>query len=68
MDKTRQRRQFELHVRLQKPLMQWYSALDRAVPGRVQFGFPSEMPMETRRRDRYDLAAFDRLIAELPNG
>lgn len=65
-DATRRRRQFELHVRLQAALMNWYAALDRAIPGRVRFGFPSQMPVLQGLGERYDLDAFDRMMASLP--
>jgi hypothetical protein len=65
-DTTRRRGRFELHVRLQEALMDWYSALDRALPGRVRFGFPSEISVVQNHADRYDLAGFDRMIAGLP--
>lgn len=65
-DLTRRRRKFELHVRLQPALLKWYEALDKALPGRVQFGFPNELPT-MHKMERYPgLAAFDDLIAALP--
>ncbi len=65
-DSTRRRRHFELHVRLQSALMAWYSALDAALPGRVQFGFPAKFVLPTNFGVRYDLLAFDRMIEALP--
>lgn len=64
-DKLRRRRNFELHVRLQPALLAWYAALDAALPGRVQIGFPAEMPSLVANEQRYDLAAFDQVIDEL---
>lgn len=64
-DTTRQRRNFELHVRLQAPLLAWYAALAQALPGRVQVGFPAALPTVERREGRYAVTAFDRLIAAL---
>jgi hypothetical protein len=65
-DSTRRRRNFELHVRLQPPLVNWYSALDMALPGRVRFGIPKRMPGQVTSMDRHDLCAFDRTIDLLP--
>jgi len=64
-DLTRRRSKFELHVRLQPALLKWYSALDRVLPGRVQFGFPEARPSVENQNERYSLQAFDRLIALL---
>lgn len=61
-DKTRQRRNFDLHVRLQPALLAWYSALDTVLPGRVKVGLPSAMPPVAVHGRRYDLAAFDNMI------
>lgn len=65
-DRTRQRRNFELHARLQPSLLDWYTALESALPGRVQMTLPPTMPALASRGRRYDLAAFDRLIEALP--
>ena len=65
-DNTRKRRNFELHARLQPPLLAWYSALDGVLPGRVQVGFPLTMPAAVSDGSRYDVAAFDRMIEALP--
>lgn len=65
-DTTRRRRNFELHVRLQTALLNWYSAIEKVLPGRVQFGFPSEMPALKSLDGRYALEAFDQMIASLP--
>lgn len=65
-DTTRRRSRFELHVRLQKALLAWYSAMDEVLPGRVQFGFPSKMPTVKNLDERYSVKAFDQIIASLP--
>ena len=65
---TRRRRNFELHSRLQPALLDWYSALDAAAPGRVQFGLPDGLPDLTSLGERYDLGAFDWMIQSLPRG
>jgi len=64
-DPARQRRRFELHVRLQPLLMEWYRTLDTVLPGRVQFGFPAAAPAPAESGERYDLGAFDRMTARL---
>ncbi|MBU6957861.1 hypothetical protein KRR23_08900 [Pseudomonas sp. CVAP len=66
-DTTRRRSRFELHVRLQQALLTWYSAMDEVLPGRVRFGFPSEMPTLKNLDGRYAVAAFDQMIASLPH-
>jgi hypothetical protein len=65
-DTTRRRSGFELHVRLQQALLTWYSALEEVLPGRVRFGFPSEMPRLRSLDGRYAVVAFDQMIASLP--
>ncbi len=65
-DKTRRRGRFELHVRLQHALLTWYSVMDRVLPGRLQFGFPSEMPAVENLDGRYSVTVFDQMIASLP--
>jgi hypothetical protein len=65
-DSTHRRGKFELHVRLQTALLDWYSALDKVLPGRVLFGFPSETPALENLDGRYAVEAFDQLIASLP--
>ena len=65
-DTTRRRSGFELHVRLQQALLAWYSAMDAVLPGRVQFGFPAEIPALKNLEGRYAVAVFDRMIASLP--
>lgn len=65
-DTSRRRGKFELHVRLQDALLSWYSAMELVLPGRVQFGFPAELPAVANPGERYSLAAFDQMIAALP--
>ena len=65
-DKTRRRRNFELHARLQPALLAWYAALDGVLPGRVQVGLPASTPKITSGGARYDLTAFDRVVSALP--
>ncbi len=66
-DSSRRRGNFELHVRLQTALMDWYTALDKALPGRVRFDFPALVPDMQSVEPRYSLAAFDQMIASLPH-
>jgi hypothetical protein len=65
-DSTRRRGNFELHVRLQTALLNWYSALDKALPGRVRFDFPAGIPACENLDGRYAVSAFDQMIASLP--
>jgi len=68
-DATRARRNFELHLRLQSPLIAWYEALGAALPGRVKFSLPTEwaLPAGSGPKDgRYDVVAFDHAINLLP--
>lgn len=67
-DATRQRRSFELHAQLRGPLREWYSAVERAEPGRVVWswsatGVPVEQP---ERAHRYDATLLDSIIDQLP--
>lgn len=69
-DTTRSRRNFELHVRLQAPLITWYKALDAVLPQGVQFSFPDRWMIPPHAglpsSVRYDMALFDRAMAMLP--
>lgn len=63
-DRTRQRRNFELHLQIGGPLREWYEMMDEAVPGRVlwhgeRLGAVCEVG---RKQNRYDLAMFEQLI------
>jgi hypothetical protein len=66
-DARRRRRNFDLHARLRPALLEWYTALDVVLPGRVRFGLPAAMPAGTAVRRRLDLAAFDAMVARLPS-
>jgi hypothetical protein len=71
-DALRRRRNFDLHIRLQPPLMIWYRTLGSILPGEVVLTFPERLPSTTARRDeagmsRYDVALFDQAMARLPN-
>lgn len=65
-DTTRRRGNFELHVRLQTALLNWYSALDKALPGRLRFDFPAGIPTFENLDERYSVNTFDQMIALLP--
>jgi hypothetical protein len=63
-DVKRQRRRFALHRQLAGPLEEWYRALETTDPGRVIWGFPSELPAAVSR-SRYDVRLFDNWMARL---
>lgn len=68
-DITRRRRSFDVHARLSEPLREWYSAVERADPGRVLWSWPVTgvpMNLEERTTQRCDLALLDRVIENLP--
>jgi len=67
-DMTRQRRSFDLHVTLAEPLREWYSAVERAEPGRVLWSWPaSGVPTNLdKRTQRCDPALLERVIEYLP--
>lgn len=70
-DPTRTRRHFELHLRLQAPLIAWYETLARALPGRVRFDWPASGELEADSAAapdplRYALDRFDALVGALP--
>ena len=57
-----------MHVRLQRPLIQWYTLLNKVIGGRVQWGLPDAgLRLDTLPPNglRYDLAAFDSFISSL---
>lgn len=64
-DLTRKRTNFELHLRLQPSLTEWYRALSKVLPGRVHFGFPDHLPFVDRASRFPGVMQLDRLIAEL---
>ncbi|GAB2569282.1 hypothetical protein Aab01nite_07810 [Paractinoplanes abujensis] len=68
-DRTRRRRNFELHARLAEPLREWYQAWERVSPGRVRWSLPPDGLPAGRpapRAGRYDPATLDALVAALP--
>lgn len=69
-DKTRSRRNFDLHVRLQPALLVWYRRLEQVLPGSVVWEWPANLPPVPPVSEpadwRYDLSAFDRMIASVP--
>ena len=64
-DRTRSRRNFDLHVRLGPPLLEWYRAVAALLPGRVSWSLPQGLPTVPKRRSRDDLGLFDALIESL---
>jgi hypothetical protein len=66
-DRTRRRRAFDLHLSLCEPLRDWYSAVERADPGRVVWSFPAAVPASaTARPGRSSGALLERLLDNLP--
>lgn len=73
-DATRSRRNFEQHLALQPHLMDWFEALAKALPGRVEFAFPDKDALLTELKNktpevnprRFDVSVFDALIEGLP--
>jgi hypothetical protein len=68
-DPTRQRRNFDLHIRLIEPLREWYQAVERVGAARVLWelppaGLPVGLPQP--REDRCDPAVYDAVVAALP--
>lgn len=73
-DTTRRRGNFEQHLALQPHLMDWFAAMAKVLPGRVEFAFPphnkvpewikSKTPGDAPRR--FDVSVFDALIERLP--
>lgn len=63
-DLSRTRSSFDLHLRLQAPLLAWYRAIERVFPGRVHWALPGDfnIPQVVPNERRYDLNAFDRFI------
>lgn len=62
-DHGRRRRNFERHLRLLRPLREWYEMLDEDVPGGVLWHGERLTAVELgiASPDRYDLARFDEL-------
>lgn len=67
-DPTRTRTNFELHLSLQAPLVEWYRAIEHVFPGRIQWSLPADfkMPHASPNESRYDLEAFDTFVDSLP--
>lgn len=73
-DATRTRRRFETHLALQPHLIDWFEALGKALPGRVDFAFPDEQTLMAELKEkapednprRFDVSVLDALIANLP--
>ncbi len=68
-DLLRRRRNFDLHLRLQPALLEWYEHLSALLPGRVSFGLPENgaLPAVTVNPHRHDTALFDAFVASLPD-
>ena len=66
-DRSRTRRNFELHLRLGPPLIEWYRAIEAILPGRVLWSLPEQgIPAaEARARDE-DATLFDAFVERLP--
>ncbi|MDW9374112.1 hypothetical protein [Sinorhizobium meliloti] len=67
-DTSRLRDRFEVHVRLQPFLIQWYALLGEAVGGRVRWtlpddGLPTDAILDSELR--YDVKVFDRFVSSL---
>ena len=67
-DRTRTRSRFDVHLRLQMPLVAWYRTLQTVLGGRVLWDLPSKLPIGEIADNafRYDLSKFDSFIASLP--
>jgi len=67
-DASRARRNFDLHLRLQPALLEWYETLSALLPGRVMFGLPENaaLPAATVNPQRHDTDLFDAFVAALP--
>jgi hypothetical protein len=64
-DRSRSRRNFDLHLRLAPALADWYCALERLDPGRVTWELPDALPHPAVRA-RFDLGLFDEWMRTLP--
>ena len=65
-DPTRPRRNFELHVKLLRPLMTWYRALETVLPGAVAWELPQDglarLSGQSNRAIGKPVEIFDRII------
>jgi hypothetical protein len=70
-DPTRSRRNFEFHVKLLEPLMNWYRALEAVLPGAVTWDLPenglAHLPHRSDRRIADSVLLFDQMIHLLPS-
>lgn len=65
-DPNRTRRNFELHLRLQPPLIEYYGALETLLPGRVACALPDGgVPRAAPRPRQDDGRLFDALVERL---
>lgn len=68
-DRTRTRRNFELHSQLAAPLRDWYQAVEQLDPRRVRWSLPADGIPDIEIGSRHDSTGtdvFDRLISQLP--
>ena len=67
LDRSRRRRNFDLHRRLAEPLREWYGALEAVRPGSVVWEFNAEaIGDRPESKDRYSVDDFDAIVARLP--
>ena len=68
-DPTRRRRNFGLHSRLGVPVREWYELIESLRQGSVRWHFPDDglASLAGPDRARYDLDAYDALIAAARN-
>lgn len=67
-DRSRERTRFDLHVRLQQPLVEWYRRLDAVMGGIVSWELPVDGLSNTQpkhNKRRYDIDAFDAFVLSL---
>lgn len=67
-DRTRTRRNFDLHILLVEPLRRWYETMDQLEPGRVRWTLPLDGTIPDPpppRVDRSDLQRFDDFLGAL---
>ena len=69
-DKTRSRRNFDLHVKLLEPLTRWYEALEAVLPDAVIWNLPDtglgSLSNRGNRSAEIPVQIFDDMIALLP--
>lgn len=67
-DRSRRRRNFDLHAQLAAALAEWYRAVEQLDPARVIWHLPPEgLPVRLRPREpRTGMQLFDALLARLP--